>query len=166
MDSWVKRRLARLADVHFEREMAEVKRIGKPEAHPPVRISPYAESAATAPAHIQRGKSTVPGTRLYPLILLCEAHGLPVPRAEFPFAEPLRRWRADYCWVEHKLILEVNGGLFVQGRHTRGAGALADMEKLSEAAILGYRVIYATPSEVDSGAVLDRVRRALACKSV
>jgi hypothetical protein len=98
---------------------------------------------------------------LSPVILLCGADGLPVPESEFYFAKP-RRWRFDFAWPGRKLALEIEGGIWTQGRHTRGAGALADLEKYSEAAILGWRIIYTTPREVESGMVMDRVRRALA----
>lgn len=98
--------------------------------------------------------------KTYPLVGLCRAAGLPIPVPEYRF-HPTRKWRADYCWVQELLILEVDGGLWVNGRHSRGAGRLADMEKLSEAAILGYRVIYSTPTEVANGSVLYRVQRAL-----
>lgn len=37
IDEWVKRRVARHADASFDREMAEVTRIGKPAAHPTPR---------------------------------------------------------------------------------------------------------------------------------
>lgn len=93
------------------------------------------------------------------LIRLCRAAGLPEPAAETRF-HPLRRWRFDYAWPAHMLALEVEGGIWTQGRHTRGAGALADLEKYSEAAIAGWRILYCTPK--DLGTVgLDRVARAL-----
>jgi hypothetical protein len=58
------------------------------------------------------------------------------------------------------VALEVEGGIWTEGRHTRGAGALADLEKYSEAAIAGWRIIYCTPSEL-RGVGIERVRRAI-----
>jgi hypothetical protein len=97
---------------------------------------------------------------MYHLITLCEAAGLPVPVPEYRF-HPKRKWRFDYAWPTYKLALEVDGGIWTQGRHSRGAGKLADMEKLSEAAILGWRVLYVTPKQVEDGTALGYVERAL-----
>lgn len=109
-----------------------------------------------------RAAPTPSATPLYPVVGLCRATGLPEPTPEYQFArEHGRKWRADYCWPLHKLILEIEGGLWTNGRHSRGKGAIADLEKYSEAAILGYRVIYATPDEVRNGVALDRIVRAL-----
>ena len=95
-----------------------------------------------------------------PLVTLCRSMKLPEPIPEYRFAPP-RKWRADYCWPAHMLMLEVNGGVWTQGRHTRGQGAIDDMEKLSEAAIMGYRVLYCTPEQLHNGVALDRIVRAL-----
>jgi len=39
----------------------------------------------------------------------CVAHGLPVPVHEYEFW-PGRKWRFDYCWPEHELAVEQDGG--------------------------------------------------------
>lgn len=80
----------------------------------------------------------------------CRLLGLPEPVAEHRFAPP-RKWRFDYCWLDRKLALEVQGGLFVEGRHSRGAALLKEHEKLNAAAALGWRVTFTTPSAVTSG---------------
>ncbi|MCC6271105.1 MAG: hypothetical protein IT190_07495, partial [Microbacteriaceae bacterium] len=54
-----------------------------------------------------------------------------------------------------KLIVEIDGGLFVQGRHSRGAGQLKDMEKLNAAALLGYRVLRYAPSQIERECLRD-----------
>ena len=97
---------------------------------------------------------------IYPLVTLCRAAKIAEPLPEFRF-HPTRKWRFDYAWPLAMLALEVDGGVWTQGRHTRGAGAIADMEKLSEAAILGWRVLYAVPDDLNNGLALDRVMRAL-----
>src|SRR5256885_16223115 len=60
---------------------------------------------------------------------------------------PSRKWRADFLWPTPPLIVEVEGGSFVSGRHTRGTSFEADCEKYAEAAILGYRVLRVTPRQ-------------------
>lgn len=91
---------------------------------------------------------------------LFHAHGL-YPEYEVQFAPP-RKWRFDYCFQTQKLAIEVQGGLFVQGRHVRGAALLKEHEKLNEAAIRGYRIIYCQPKDFETGAVFELVKRALA----
>jgi hypothetical protein len=83
----------------------------------------------------------------YPLVTLCRAAGLPEPIPEYKF-HPLRKWRADYCWPIHKVIVEIEGGAWSQGRHTRGAGFIADMAKYNAAALLGYAVLRYTPQQL------------------
>ncbi len=80
----------------------------------------------------------------------CAMYSMPLPVGEFQFAPP-RLWKFDYCWKDTKIALEIEGGAFTQGRHTRGAGFVADMEKYNRAVILGYRVIRCTPAQVNSG---------------
>jgi len=88
-----------------------------------------------------------------PLIGLCRAAGLPVPVAEYRFAPP-RRWRFDYAFLSLWIAVEVEGGGFVGGRHTRGAGFLRDMEKYNAAAMLGWRILRYPPRKL-AQAVLD-----------
>ena len=78
---------------------------------------------------------------------------------EFRF-HPVRRWRADYCInpVTDKIIVEVEGGAWTRGRHTRGAGFIADMDKYNEATRLGYRVIRVTPDDLLSAKTLDLIK--------
>jgi hypothetical protein len=100
--------------------------------------------------------------RAFDFATICRLAGLPQPDAELRFAPP-RRWRFDYAWPLQKLALEVQGGLFIPGggRHSRGPALLKEHEKLNEAAILGYRIIYVTPTQMRDGSVLDVVARAL-----
>jgi very-short-patch-repair endonuclease len=91
-----------------------------------------------------------------------EQAGIPFER-EYRFAPP-RRWRADFR-ITHSIptdiLVEIDGGAFIAGRHSRGTGVEADCEKTSAAAILGYRVIRATPRQVEDGRCLDWIQQAL-----
>ena len=91
---------------------------------------------------------------------LCKAHGLPEPVPEFRFNNE-RRWRFDWCWPAHFLALEIQGGIWTRGRHTRGAALLKEYEKLNAAAIAGYRVLFVQPAQVESGYVFELVKLAL-----
>lgn len=78
----------------------------------------------------------------------CRAFDLPEPVAEYRF-HPVRKWRFDWAWPERKIAVEVDGGVWVQGRHNRGSGYLADMEKLNAAAEAGWRVFRFATGRID-----------------
>jgi very-short-patch-repair endonuclease len=59
---------------------------------------------------------------------------------EYKF-HPDRKWRFDFAFPDEKIAIEVEGGLFTQGRHTRGRGYIQDMQKYNAATILGWRVL-------------------------
>ena len=54
---------------------------------------------------------------------------------------PSRRWRFDYASDCAMGAIELNGGVFVGGRHSRGMGQVKDAEKMREATYLGWNVI-------------------------
>ena len=88
------------------------------------------------------------------------AAGGPQPVREYRFAPP-RRWRFDLAWPAHRVAVEVEGGSFVGGRHSRGAGFERDAEKYNEAALEAWLVLRVTPRMVDDGRALRLVERAL-----
>jgi very-short-patch-repair endonuclease len=94
---------------------------------------------------------------------LLRSVGLPAPVREHRF-DPVRRWRFDYAWLEHKVALEVEGGVWTGGRHTRGAGFVGDIEKYNAATVAGWRVVRVTPSKLCSSATLGMLEALLAPK--
>lgn len=58
-----------------------------------------------------------------------------------------RMWRFDYAVPEWKIAVEQDGGLYNGGRHSGGDGQLHDMEKMNEAAMLGWVVLHYTPAQ-------------------
>lgn len=90
----------------------------------------------------------------------CDARGLPRPIHEYEFHRG-RKWRFDFCWPDWDIALEVQGGLFVQGRHNQGAAMLQEHEKLNAAALDGWFVLYTTPKDVESGKVFELLGEAL-----
>lgn len=88
------------------------------------------------------------------------AAGLLDYHQEYTFAPP-RRWRFDFCWPDARLAVEIEGGVWAQGRHTRGSGFVADLAKYNAAVLAGYRVLRVTPAMVDDGSALALVVQAL-----
>lgn len=89
---------------------------------------------------------------------------IPEPMLEFPFARP-RRWRFDYCWPDHKLAVEAQGGLWIRGKHSRAAGILRDYEKLNTAQLMGWIVLQFTPDQLLTNEALDLIERVLKQRS-
>lgn len=90
---------------------------------------------------------------------LCIAHSLPVPYPEYRFCE--RKWRLDWAWPKWKVALEIDGGAWTGGRHTRGAGFIKDQEKRNRAVIMGWRVLHCTPQDVKSGTIFPLLKEML-----
>ena len=92
------------------------------------------------------------------------APDLPAPVREHRFAPP-RRWRFDFAWpaATGGVAVELDGGAYTQGRHTRGAGFEADCEKLNEAAVRGWRVLRFTSGMLtnDPEGVIAQIRTVL-----
>ena len=84
---------------------------------------------------------------------------------EFHFHD-LRRWRFDYLLCEHllahsqvpkvtfaerHLAVEIEGAIWSRGRHTRGKGFQADLDKYNHATMMGYRVLRFSTEDVMRG---------------
>ena len=93
-----------------------------------------------------RGKQ--PGSRLERRFeTLWKALGGPELECEFRFHET-RRWRADFAHMPSRTLIEIEGGIWIRGRHNRAAGFAADLEKYLEATLAGWRVVRLGPAEL------------------
>lgn len=81
------------------------------------------------------------------------AYGIPEPQREFRF-HPVRGWRFDFAWPEHRIAVEQEGGVWSGGRHTRAEGYLADMEKYNHAVLEGWQLYRFTPEQMGNGEAL------------
>jgi very-short-patch-repair endonuclease len=79
--------------------------------------------------------------------MLWRAMGGPELEKEFRF-HSVRKWRADFAHLESRTLIEIEGGIYVNGRHNRGAGFAADLEKYLEASLAGWHVIRLGPYEL------------------
>jgi hypothetical protein len=80
-----------------------------------------------------------------------KAYGLPEPIKEYRF-DKVRKWRIDYAWPfapdgrPIRLGVELEGGAYSSGRHTRGAGFVADLEKYNAMIEQGWRLLRYVPN--------------------
>ncbi len=72
-----------------------------------------------------------------------------------------RRWRMDYANLKLMIAVEIEGGLWIQGRHNRATGMINDMEKYNEATLAGWDVYRVTPDMVKDGTAYQLVERIL-----
>lgn len=137
--------LADLSPRYREQVRAELGQMPRPRTVSLVRE----DAAPEAPA--------VPVSRFERLL---RSVGLPAPVREHRF-HPVRRWRFDYAWIESKIALEVEGGVWTGGRHTRGAGFLGDIEKYNAATVAGWRVVRVVPSKLCASATVGMLEQLL-----
>jgi very-short-patch-repair endonuclease len=81
-------------------------------------------------------------------------------RRQFQFLDR-RAFRADIAIFgvldkdslpnQARLLVEVDGGIYVQGGHSRGAGREADLERDALAMLAGWRVLRVSPRHVKDG---------------
>lgn len=88
--------------------------------------------------------------------MLWELYGISEPDTEYQFHDK-RNWRFDFAWPMVQVAVEIEGGAWSRGRHTRGKGFLEDMKKYNAAAEMGWRILRFAPNAVDYA----QVKRAL-----
>ena len=93
------------------------------------------------------------------LELYLRAYDIPPHESEHRFHDT-RRWRFDFAWPDIKLAVEVEGGTWARGRHTRGSGFAKDCEKYNAAVLLGWRVLRFTGDMVTRGDAVEVIRQA------
>ncbi|MCK4815094.1 hypothetical protein KA005_04930, partial [bacterium] len=71
---------------------------------------------------------------------------------EYKF-HPVRKWRFDFA-LKDRVAVEIEGGIWAQGRHTRGSGFIKDAEKYNTAAAMGWRVFRFPSDMVEDGSAI------------
>ena len=67
---------------------------------------------------------------------------------------PTRKWRFDFCHEASHTAIEIEGGVWSGGRHTRGSGYRGDLEKYNNATFLGWVVIRLSPDMITESNLL------------
>jgi very-short-patch-repair endonuclease len=87
------------------------------------------------------------------LALHLRAHGIPFQREVCLI--PGRKWRVDFL-LEPALVVEIEGGSWQAGRHTRGTGYTKDCEKYNALTLAGFSVLrYTTEMVLKGDAIRD-----------
>lgn len=119
-------------------------------SNPDIRV---VGDASPAPARQQALLRTAGMSHLAAkFIQLWHLLGGPPLEQEYRF-HPRRRWRFDFALPARKLAIEINGGVWTSGRHTRGQGYLRDREKVNAAQLAGWRVFELGTGQVSAGSV-------------
>lgn len=87
------------------------------------------------------------------LIRVCQLAGLPIPKEEQTFY-PGRDWKVDLMWRAVGLIVEIEGGIWIGGRHVHPPGFIEDMRKYNQMDLLGWDLIRVLPDWIDTGEAL------------
>jgi very-short-patch-repair endonuclease len=85
---------------------------------------------------------------------------------EFKFHDK-RKWRLDYVigcsprYYAASLAVEIEGGLWTHGRHTRAKGYENDLRKYNAATAMGYRIFRFSTNQVLRGEARDFLKEHL-----
>ena len=66
-----------------------------------------------------------------------------------------RRWRLDFAWINQKIGVEVEGGIWLpRSGHNTGVGISRDVEKGNALTLLGWKLIRVTGKMIKNGEAL------------
>ncbi len=82
------------------------------------------------------------------------------PVREYQF-HAIRKWRFDFAWPDIWLAVEIEGGVWTGGRHTRGKGFIDDCKKYNEASLMGWTVLRFPVEQITSGEALKFIEKAI-----
>jgi very-short-patch-repair endonuclease len=85
----------------------------------------------------------------------CRAHNLS-PEREY-FFSPKRKWRFDFAFPDLKIAVEIEGGIWTGGAHTRGKHFESDAAKYNAAAKQGWKVLRYSTAMVERGDAINDV---------
>lgn len=94
------------------------------------------------------------------LALHLKSARLPLPQREYVF-HPTRKWRLDFAWPERLIGVEVDGGTYQRGAHSRHWGQKRDAQKQNAAMLQGWALFRFTSDMIQSGEALETLQIAL-----
>lgn len=82
---------------------------------------------------------------------------------EYKF-HPDRQWRFDFAHPYTRTAIELEGGVWSQGRHVRGQGFIDDCIKYNEAGMQGWTV-FRLPAELITWQYVNRIHQHISMES-
>ena len=83
---------------------------------------------------------------------------LPEPKRQYKF-HANRKFLADFCWSEYRLIVEINGGTWMRkSGHNTAVGIHRDYEKSNCAQLMGHTYLQFTRKELDDLTAIETVK--------
>ncbi len=70
---------------------------------------------------------------------------------------PGRKSRCDFALPPWRLVVEIEGGVWSAGRHSRGRGFTEDTRKYNALRKLGWTVLRYVPEDVENGTAIDDI---------
>ena len=88
-----------------------------------------------------------------------ESEGLPSPVFEYSHI-PGRKFRIDVCWIQFRVGVEVQGGIFMRGRkgHASIGKMKSDMEKNNLGLINSWRILTVIPQDLMTVKTAEMIR--------
>ena len=84
------------------------------------------------------------------------------PSIEYKIKGSGRNFRWDFGWEKQKLLVEVQGGTWMdKSGHNTGGGLHRDYEKNNLAVLHGYRVLYFDAEMIKSGVAIQTIKEVL-----
>lgn len=97
------------------------------------------------------------------LMLHIRAHKIPTPMAEYKF-NPKRKFRFDFAWPDYLFAVEIEGGIWINGRHNTGIGFENDCIKYQDGILLGWDIYRVTGGMIKSGMAINTIKTILEMK--
>jgi len=69
----------------------------------------------------------------------------------------LKDWRFDFALTNYLIAVEIEGGAWIGGRHTRGAGFSEDLRKYDKAMVLGWSIYRCDVRMVNQGVAINSI---------
>lgn len=84
------------------------------------------------------------------------------PELALEYGVEPREFRADYAWPEYRLLVELQGGIWMQSAgHAHPQNVLRDMAKAQYAALFKWFLLPVSTDQVKSGEAVDWLQRVL-----
>ena len=76
----------------------------------------------------------------------------------------MRKWRLDFAIIDLKIGIEIEGGVWSCGAHTRGKGFIEDMEKYNAAVTFGWVILRFTPQDLNKITTFETIKKVVELK--